>query len=1300
MATSPDLVIDSITAPLTVEKNATLNFSYVVKNVGTAAISSFGSIATAEIDDETPAYPDGASVNTGAMAAGATKTISANLSTTGLGLGEHTLWIAADSFNDIAESNETNNLTSVTFTVVNTKPDFTITTVFLNEPEPSVVQGDDLDFEYIVANLGGSASDAGSIFYNFDTKPDLSHRTGPIRGANLDAGGSTLISDSISTTGLSVGTHTLWIGVDATKAKSENDETNNFTSVTFTVTERPKPDQIIESITGPATIVQGGDLNFSYVLKDINSENTTNSFGSIIFGIDRQPTSSSYDYIVGAGTLPAGGSLTFNEVLHANLSVGQHTLWIKADGQNNVAEQNEGNNLKSFTFTVTAAPVNPDLSMISIDGQTSVMQGSSLSISYVIKNVGTLAAGLSNAGYMIDQDVDATHYLSAPTINALAVDATQSLNAIIDTSSLTVGLHTVWFKADVFGTLTEISESNNWGSFTFNVTAAVRPDMVVSSITPAATSVVQGAKLDFSFLLENSGVAAAGSSWAGFRIDSQPDSTHADGFGLSSGLAVGGTQTLNGSIDTSTLSVGTHTLYVMADYWNNQVAEGDETNNVRSVTFTVTASPRADLQVASVTPAVTSVVQGTKLDFSFMLENAGAAGAGSSWAGFRIDGHPDSTHADGFGLSGALAVGGTQTLGGSIDTSTLSVGTHTLYVMADYWNNQVAEGDEGNNVRSATFTVTAPVQPDLVVASVTPAATSVVQGTKLAFSFLVENTADSRPTAGSWAGFRIDSQPDSTHSDGYIAVGSLAADGTQTLSSSIDTSTLSVGTHTLYVMADYWNNQVAEGDETNNLASFTFTVTAPPRPDLVVDGITAGTSVMQGLAFDFSYVVKNNGTLSSGQNWAGFMLDQQPDSTHFVGYNQTNGLAAGASQALSNSIDTSKLSVGTHTLYVVADYWGNMVGEGNEANNWTSVTFDVTAPVQPDLAVSSITAGASVMQGVAFDFSYVVKNIAAGLPSGKSWAGFMLDHEVDATHAAGFGLVDPLAAGGSQTLGGSIDTSKLSVGTHTLYVMADYWGNMVGEGNEANNALSVTFDVTAPVQPDLVVSSITAGASVMQGVAFDFSYVVKNIAAGLPAGQSWAGFMLDQPVDPSHYIGFNQTNGLVGGASQTLGGSIDTSKLGVGTHTLYVAADYWGNMVGEGNEANNGLSVTFEVTAPVQPDLAVSSITAGASVTKGVAFDFSYVVKNIAAGLPAGQSWAGFMLDQPADQSHYIGFNQTGGLAAGASQTLTNSIDTSKLSVGTHTLYVAADYWGNMVGEGNEANNALSVTFNVTDLFS
>ena len=83
------------------------------------------------------------------------------------------------------------------------------------------------------------------------------------------------------------------------------------------------------------------------------------------------------------------------------------------------------------------------------------------------------------------------------------------------------------------------------------------------------------------------------SSWAGFRIDQQPDQFNVAGFDFSDGVPTGGTQTLSNSIDTSTLSVGTHTLYVAADYWGNQVAEGNEANNVRSVTFEVTAPPPA-----------------------------------------------------------------------------------------------------------------------------------------------------------------------------------------------------------------------------------------------------------------------------------------------------------------------------------------------------------------------------------------------------------------------------------------------------------------------------------------------------------------------------------------------------------------------------------------------------------------------------------------------------------------------------------------------------------------------------------
>jgi hypothetical protein len=37
------------------------------------------------------------------------------------------------------------------------------------------------------------------------------------------------------------------------------------------------------------------------------------------------------------------------------------------------------------------------------------------------------------------------------------------------------------------------------------------------------------------------------------------------------------------------------------------------------------------------------------------------------------------------------------------------------------------------------------------------------------------------------------------------------------------------------------------------------------------------------------------------------------------------------------------------------------------------------------------------------------------------------------------------------------------VGTHTLYIMEDFYGNAVSESNETNNVKAVTFSVTAPV---------------------------------------------------------------------------------------------------------------------------------------------------------------------------------------------------------------------------------------------
>ena len=363
-------------------------------------------------------------------------------------------------------------------------------------------------------------------------------------------------------------------------------------------------------------------------------------------------------------------------------------------------------------------------------------------------------------------------------------------------------------------------------------------------------------------------------------------------------------------------------------------------------------------------------------------------------------------------------------------------------------------------------------------------------------------------------------------------------------------------------MADNWN-QIGDTNPGNNVLSLTFQVTAPILADLVVNGITADASVAQGGDLHFSYLIKNISVgLPSAFSNAAYYIDQKPDPNHYTGFNLISPLSAGAvSPTLNDTFNTAGLSVGVHTLWIAADNW-SQAGDGNPLNNFLSINFTVTAPLRPDLRTSSLTVPINTMQGLDFNFSYTIQNIGTA-GSAFSNAGYMFDQMPDPTHYAGFNLINPLAINGTQNANVGFNTAGLSVGTHTLYVAADNW-NQIGDSNPANNVISISFNVTAPVKPDLIVNSITAPLSVVQGNNFNFSYTVKNIAAGVPSAFSNAAYYIDQQPDPNHYLGFNLVNQLAAGTQQGLNGTFDTSFLTVGSHTLWVAADNW-NQAGDSN---------------------------------------------------------------------------------------------------------------------------------------
>lgn len=134
-----------------------------------------------------------------------------------------------------------------------------------------------------------------------------------------------------------------------------------------------------------------------------------------------------------------------------------------------------------------------------------------------------------------------------------------------------------------------------------------------------------------------------------------------------------------------------------------------------------------------------------------------------------------------------------------------------------------------------------------------------------------------------------------------------------------------------------------DGDENPFDFQITGMVSLPNQPDVEVADITAPASVVQGQSFNFSYLIQNAGNVAAGHHYTGIMVDQPPDETHYIAWDDVASLAAGGQSTLSNSIATANLSLGQHTLYIKEDYWQNMVGESDETDNVRSVTFNVTA---------------------------------------------------------------------------------------------------------------------------------------------------------------------------------------------------------------------------------------------------------------------------------------------------------------------------------------------------------------------
>ncbi len=537
---------------------------------------------------------------------------------------------------------------------------------------------------------------------------------------------------------------------------------------------------------------------------------------------------------------------------------------------------------------------------------------------------------------------------------------------------------------------------------------------------------------------------------------------------------------------------------------------------------------------------------------------------------------------------------------------------------------------------SFTGTARASASPDLIIEDISWSPEFPSIGDTVEFSVVLKNQG-SDPSGRFHSAFYIDDTLLTTRSTGPLEPG---ADETESFSWEAV-----AGSHSIRAVTDA-DSEVTESDETNNQATFYFSVRAP---DLTVEAITwTPESPSLGDSIAFNITVKNRGNERANSSRLYFYIDGASR-----GYTEVPRLDAGAT---SNQTFNWIAQAGSHELKAFIDE-PDLVTEGDETNNEKTAVFITLAP---DLIIEAITwSPASPSESENVTFKVNIKNQGAGTADYSTLDYYIDDTLIDSVP------VDPIEAGATdnQTFNWVVKS-----GAHEIKAIADSLERVVEE-DEENNEKTVLF---APLIPDLVIGAITwSPDSPSIGETVTFSVPVRNQGTGR-AGISRVYFYVDGSPQ-----GYQQISSIEGNSV-----SIQefTWKAEAGTHTIKAIADE-GEQVVESNEDNNEQSVIFSSVSFA--DLVIKEITwLPASPALGDTVSFTVTIKNQGTGR-AGLSRVEYYIDGTAVSSATVAE-----IDAGATEK--KSFNWTAV-VGEHKVRAVADS-ASKVMESSEDNNEKTAT--------
>ncbi|MFN6484393.1 MULTISPECIES: CARDB domain-containing protein [unclassified Nostoc] len=596
-----DLIVQNTSAPSTASVGSTIQLSYQIKNQGVG-----GAVATttkfylskdnAFSNDDVLLGSDG--VN--AIAAGATSSETASLIVNNaIATGNYYLLYQADGAGNAVESNETNNFASKAIAI--TQADL----IIQNAVSPSTTAvGSTIQLSYQVKNqgVGGAVATTTKFYISKDNAFSTDDVLLGSDGVNAIAAGATSSETAslIINNAIAAGNYYLLYKADANGNIGESNETNNIVSKAIAI-NGPKPDLIIQNISTPSLVDPGSLITVNYQLANQGTasadSSTTKFYLSKDTTLSSDDTYLSYSRSYFFSGLGAGkySSESYSLILSSNITFGNYYLLLQADSNGEIFESNENNNVTAKAITIAA----PDLLIQNPSAPASANIGTTIQLSYQVKNQGNGTAGVNTTRFYLSKDTSLSSEDISVGSDIIGISDIAPSAVISESSSLylsstiTRGSYYLLYQADGFGSLRESNENNNVVAKAITITA---PDLVIADAS-APTNAAIGSKIEFTYKVKNQGNGNAGSSKGAFYLsrntsfgDDDDISIGYDSVPITS-LAVSAvvSRSVSWTIDT-TIAAGKYYLFFEADGAGN-VAESNESNNVVYLTTPINLTP-------------------------------------------------------------------------------------------------------------------------------------------------------------------------------------------------------------------------------------------------------------------------------------------------------------------------------------------------------------------------------------------------------------------------------------------------------------------------------------------------------------------------------------------------------------------------------------------------------------------------------------------------------------------------------------------------------------------------------------